>query len=547
MEEIAHEDSPNGWAEIQGGDLLIHDPASNGVPALLIPQKGVQLRVNGLGRLDPTPVTTQDQVEIELPPPLPPEDPVVIRLSEDGLTATAFLQPIQAFRLVDQARSTHVPLVPEPTLEYPKPEGPQLVRALAATRVAYGFVEEGVWSFLTGQYPEMVVAQGLPPEPGTPDQWEILFPAEEASLITAGEVLARRTPGTPGSPGTDVRGDLIPLPEPEGARLQAGLGTEWEGEMLRAACFGRVWLRPEREYQTIEVTPTTLVDGNLEGDHTNFRCHTLLLVRGNISDHQVVWADLGLEIQGSVAEAEILSGGPVTVVGNVLSSRIMAGGRDKLPSDLVQRFDTLRSQLASLLRHLLATEEPPGEWRKALAHLFRIVQEKIEGSPVRNGYMIRRLAIYLRRFLHLSAPGPEDYAKILKAVLSSLEEFSQGGLDTASVETGYVMGSTIIANGDLLVREIGCIQSEVFVGGQVDVRGILRGGQVTAKGDVSANEIGSPAGLATLVRVPSDRKISSPFVHPGTTLVFGLFTKEIKEVQKFVVARLEGEHVILVS
>jgi hypothetical protein len=121
--------------------------------------------------------------------------------------------------------------------------------------------------------------------------------------IRRDDVVARRVPPTPGMPGRNVQGEIVPQRKGKPARLRFGKGLAWEGDDLRAKLDGRL----EWKGDVVSVIPLLIISGDVDYSTGNINFNGPVLVRGTIRDGFSVSAAGDVDIRGSVEKASVES------------------------------------------------------------------------------------------------------------------------------------------------------------------------------------------------------------------------------------------------
>ncbi|BDG59374.1 DUF342 domain-containing protein [Caldinitratiruptor microaerophilus] len=242
----------------------------------------------------------------------------------------------------------------------PDPEGKPVTvedadRALQEAGVLFGIDRQAVERAVAmgarqvpGTRPEPVrVATGKPPENGRdavieyhpaltavrgrprvlPDGSVDLFDLNIVQNVTKGEVLATKTPPTPGTPGTDVRGHPVPARPGRDVPLIPGEGAaiSEDGLQVIAATDGHPILNGRR----ILVRKVFSVAGDVGPGTGNIRFVGSVVVRGNVLAGYSVKADGDVEVTGGLDGGTIEAGGNVTVRFGIQGAgrgKVIAGG-----------------------------------------------------------------------------------------------------------------------------------------------------------------------------------------------------------------------------
>jgi uncharacterized protein (DUF342 family) len=217
--------------------------------------------------------------------------------------------------------------------------------------ITYGLIEENIEKILS-EWPKIfktVIAEGSHPQQGEDAELELVKTVKDnlapkvtdegfvdfkhldlISPIEAGEVLQVRKPPTPGVPGYDVYGKIIPSTPGKDEKLQKGQNTEIseDGTQLLSTKEGFLSVDPSGR---IDVRPVYTVPGDVDYSTGNIDYKNDVLIKGDVLSGFSVRAGGDIHIYGAVEDPKIEAKGSITINGGVLSSGkkdafIRAGG-----------------------------------------------------------------------------------------------------------------------------------------------------------------------------------------------------------------------------
>lgn len=124
--------------------------------------------------------------------------------------------------------------------------------------------------------------------------------------------------------------------------------------------------------------------------------------------------------------------------------------------------------------------------------------------------------------------------------MKQLSEFSKIPVEPDSyIIISNVLNSDIYCSGDIIVSGQGCLNTKIHAGGKLEIRGIMRRGEVYGKLGVEIHEAGAESGTATIIAVPVGQTIKINKALEGTILKIGNVKHTLKENQNSIVARLD--------
>lgn len=207
----------------------------------------------------------------------------------------------------------------------------ELMALLSLAGIKFGFCdEEKIEAYLKKNKPgdELRIANGLPPVNHRQESAEYFFDvdgsfkemedSEKKSVVKKGDILARVVPYEEGTPGKNVFGHSIPVPDIPALFLNCGEGVIRKGNDFIADREGNPVLYSNR---TLFVMPADQVVTTREIntdiiENTDESCVSCILkVKGNIARGVTVSCH-GLHIEGNIL-GNVMVKGDITVKGNI--------------------------------------------------------------------------------------------------------------------------------------------------------------------------------------------------------------------------------------
>jgi uncharacterized protein (DUF342 family) len=205
----------------------------------------------------------------------------------------------------------------------------------------------------------VLVAQGLPPEPGTDGRLEILIDIsgvgkpkkiaggrvdhkelKKVINVKKGDKLIRRIPPQPGNDGNTVFGIRIKTAPSKEALFRVGVGTEVSEDdpnILIAAHDGAVKINSRGE---IEVRTAKVITGDIDYSTGNISFSGDLKIQGTVRGGFTIQANGNLLIGGSIEDAQVSCSGDMEIIGGAVGSgngKIDCGGTLKVHH--IENFD----------------------------------------------------------------------------------------------------------------------------------------------------------------------------------------------------------------
>ncbi|MEW6275117.1 MAG: FapA family protein [Bacillota bacterium] len=540
---------PAAWVE--KGELKVEHGAERPYP-VVAPCRGVRLFVNGKEYTTAVVVSKSDAVKIETT-----NDFIAgswtLEIASDRMAAFVKLQPARELRreLADLPPSAYLQLqLVETVHPLPPATFEEILDKLKEKNIVFGIdLKACLEAADCREQKNFAVARGQKPVPGQDALIELLFSRESKlpvaigdvkinfreryafNSVEAGAVLARKTPAAPGKPGTNIHGQSVEPPPPKDIALRAGKGVMLveNGLTAVAAQAGRPKAIVKQNEVAVEISPVLVHPGDVDLSSGNISFKGDIFIQGSVGEGMRVEALENVQVGGYVAHATVQAGGSVFIQGNVLSSVIVAGGKQGFMiegANLLREFSLLTARMKQAIAQL---RQNPAFSEKEVARALPILLEtKFKEIPeyakklaaLVNSLPEDAITEELRQLTNsaLKAFGGLPVYPEIPAYLESithladrlLAEIPAGHPRKGDVRIAYALNSVLKATGDVRVFGDGCFQTTIEAQGSVQVKGVFRGGKIYSRRNVLVGELGSRRGLKTRVVVPE-----GAFVHLG--------------------------------
>ncbi|MGI9951161.1 FapA family protein [Moorellaceae bacterium AZ2] len=574
------EGESRGYGQIQDGRIFLQ----GGAPVTLVPNPHFELYVNGQRVEGEAQVTAQDNIEIKPKEECEPGRwQVAIR--EDGLVAVVSLFPTRkrVWRLLDQPPSWRLELKGKVSEELlPPVTWEELQQELQRQNIVYGLDYEALKEVCRRVEPgEVVIARGKPPLPPQ-DAWiEYLFDLRETSRkevgeeervdyrelvvrssVQPGDVLAIWHPGQPGEAGVTVTGQpVLPRP-PKEQVLVAGRGSALsdDGGRCIATVEGRPVVIRRGPKIIVEVTPVLVHQGDVNLASGNLKFKGNIVISGNVTETMMVVATRDVEVNGDVTQATVQAGGSILVRRNAIGSTLVAGDSGSLLVKMAPLLSDLSEQLTRLVQALTQLENLvesrngyvinvliENKFKKVPELIFKLdsVSKNINPKGDVGAERLVKLIQTLRQSFRSPASRQSLALASLKEMAAEVEEMAlycrEVPEDNGHVTVNYALNSKIQAQGDVKIMGRGCFNTEIVAGGNVEINGVFRAGNLYAEGNVFIQEMGSSGGAKTLVRVAEGKIIKVGKIWPNCVLQIGKRIRQIDGEAHQVMAYLNSE------
>lgn len=569
------------YAFVKQGRLVVRHRPEGPYP-VVVPCKGVRLIVNDRVCTQPTPVSVKDMVRVETVEERR-EGKWSVFVSSDGLQAILRksptvvvhrelpdLPPAKILQLAVVEREERLPPL---TLD-------KLLQELSRLGINYGIDMDACSRGVTScAEEEVVIARGVPAEPGKDGRIELLFPTdskvpvlagEDETVdfrkryvfvsVEAGEVLAVKHPPEPGRPGTSVKGEVIIPPSPRDFVLSVGEGAvlTGDGERVVAARAGGPVASRWRDLVRVSVLPELVHNGDVDLASGNIAFRGDILIAGNVAEGMAVEAGGNVRVGGLVSGARVQAAGSVLIRGNILSSMVIAGGVPALLQGMLPQVHALAAGLQEMtmaIRQLMGHPAfKQGDLKGGIGPLVKLLLEgKFRHLPAAANNFKKQVEIMPTG---MAAEGLEEFVREVELALvrSPLavrdlweietlarrageweQAFASSPFAESDVAASSVHNSTVVATGDVRVVGNGCYYSRIQAGKKVTVSGVFRGGEIQAGGDVHVGELGSRAGATTRVVTGPKSVVTVGYAFENTSIAVGgqvyCFDREEKDIR----------------
>ncbi|HEY8344220.1 MAG TPA: FapA family protein, partial [Bacillota bacterium] len=370
-------EAPGCYALVKQGRLIVRHRPEGPYP-VVVPCPGVRLIINGRECTQPTPVSKNDAVILETVEEHR-QGEWSVTISPDGLQAILRLRPsiVLHRELPDlpPARILQLSVV-EREERHPPLTLDELLQELSRLGIKNGIDWEECFKVVTSCVEEeVVIAKGIPPEPGKEGRVELLFhPDPKVPIVTedseavdfrkrfvftsveAGQILAVKHPPEPGRPGKSVKGEVILPSPPRDFMLSVGEGAVLtkDGKKAIAARCGRPTVTCWRNLVKVSVVPELVHNGDVDLASGNIIFKGDIIITGNVTERMVVEAGGNVRVGGLVSGARVQAAGSILISGNILSSVVIAG---RVPSFLQQMLPQVHALAVGLQEMTMAIKQ----------------------------------------------------------------------------------------------------------------------------------------------------------------------------------------------
>jgi len=446
---------------------------------------------------------------------------------------------------------------------------------LAAAKIVFG-IRDNLWEevLAVNGNAELIAAEGQPPvlplnaqieefveaETLIDEKANIDYFASKINLCEKDQVLARKTPGKEGQNGKTIFGTEIPAPKMVDFQFKLGKNTylSEDGLEVRAACAGSPTRKGNYAYQ-VESVYVVKADLDLKVGGIDFPGD--VIIAGNVHDNLFVRCNGKLQVGGSVSGAKLSAEAGMKIANNVLASQLVVGSMLVFRKELFGRLQEANEALLICIGQMEQMLAASPQVR--LGQLFKLLIEKKfsylpakykeleESVKKKDEDFLTPDLIEAIRTLAKNTDGAKALEltdlNILKSAAQTINQFIDShahfNRDSANLpcEIGYVQNTVIQCAGSFVCHK-GVYNSQVQAGGDIQIHGVCRGGELICNGTkFYAREVGGSAVSSTVLRVEKNSRVNIDYCHANVKIYVGKELITIDErVQRLEVHREEG-------
>lgn len=558
---------PAGLAWVKDNEIHVEAIPGQTTLPYIQPTKGVNLYINGELVKDKTPVSTNDYIYLELKTEEKPAK-IEISKSKNGLTAymKVRLKTVKQFLLKDQPPQQHLVLKTTVNISKSFPFSlNDILNKIKEEGITHGVDYPAIQEFLSnprdGTY---TIARGTPPTEPVDDSIVILFqerPVKKYDYsfedradfyniniipsVDENTLLAVKHEGKAGQPGLSVTGEVIMPREPKRITLKPGKGTRIEHNKVFSTLAGRPVYKKIGNTWLFYIEPHLVRYGDIDISVGNQFFRGNITVYGNVQDGMKVRAGGNVQIFGYINRAEVTAMESVWAKKSI-GAQVQAGGDSYYLTNAYFVLKELCNNLEGLFNYIKVIIEHPKlkQYKTRQGYLLLILIEKkfpntpkllkkaahfLELIPVDMPSEINILIEEIKENIPPRNLTQEKLQTLIEQVNFAREFIEQTRNISADVRLNYAFNSTITASNDVHISGKGCFFSKITAGGNVYIAGVLRGGEVKAKGNIEVEEAGSETGTKTILESRSGIIRVHLKIYDGVIIKIGNRKYEIKE------------------
>jgi hypothetical protein len=239
-----------------------------------------------------------------------------------------------------------------------------------------------------------------------------------------------------------------------------------------------------------------------------------------------------ITINGIVTGAIVSSGKNLVIQKNVISSEVLAGIGAMETGKIGYLVKDLHEDINKLL---LAIDQLKSQFQDIEKFPFNQLVNSLLESRFRNIKGNAKQFLATRNFnlpseveeameavkaitsMHFS---PEDMHRISVSMQKAVTAMESDVDTKAMIQVGSASAAIIKCSGDVFILK-GCVNTTIYAGGNVRIRGHFKGGEVYSEGNVELDELGSNLGAPPLVRIKSKGFVRIKTTLPGSVIQIG--------------------------
>ncbi len=561
-EETFKLDEKEGTVKIVEGKIIVKNPKEDGVPASILVGNEIKVLVDGEEVKGKKEIFEENKIEAIFDESKAHRE-LKIDISEDCMEAYANIEykPEKIYMLKDSEESKSLFLRTDVIKEInpPKYNIEELKQQLTTNNVVYGIIEENLKECVENNCKKLLVAKGQAVIDGEDDSIEIKFQTDtdlkklkedkvgnidfksigSIEAVHRDDLIAVRHIGQEGKDGIDITGKRKKSKPGKRLKLKSGDGCIAKDEnTLVAAIDGKPCVKGNAfyVYQIHEIrSDVDLKTGNIKfaGDIT---------IYGSVKEGMEVECGNSLNVEKDLERSKVSAKGNVNIKGNVIATKISAGGQNveklKFIEDLKKLKETLEGLVAAVEEikryDLLGAGKKDGQIIKILIENKFKVLPKLCISVIsdlnmeKNDFNEGNLAKLIKSKLLGISPINIEHHSVLYKIIEEIDEkisiLSVALSLPVNVKISYSQDSYIESSGDVLIYGKGEYISKITANGNIyfiQQKSVARGGVLKAKDEIKCRVVGSIAGVSTTLKVEKQGHIWVDEAYQNTVFSVG--------------------------
>ncbi|MEG0128551.1 FapA family protein [Clostridium sp.] len=383
------------------------------------------------------------------------------------------------------------------------------------------------------------------------------YSIEEIESVDKDVIIAKLEVGKNGVDGMDVLGGKTTIKPKKDISLKTGVGARLNDDATEV--FADTSGRPCVIGGKISVLPIFQVQGDADLKIGNIEFDGDIVVNGDVKEGMKLSAGGSIIIGGSVLEASLHSKGDLKIRGNLIASSVKVGNVQlnelkyiEILSDInifLDNFIELTEKLQNIMGQKARNIPKSIIAKKVIDSKF--IEQKLKFKEIRKEYIQLKMSIEIKELIGKFFKVYMDiidenqvefdlFNDIQRDIGRFLESYNITET-SADVYMSYSQNSKVYSSRSVYINGKGCYCTEIEAEGEIIIEGMpgtFRSGTVYGKKGVKIREIGSVAGVKSIIKTDLDGVIEAETVYHNTLFMVGGFNyyvdEGLKKVKVFV-------------
>ncbi|SEN42596.1 hypothetical protein SAMN04487786_3751 [Paenisporosarcina quisquiliarum] len=570
---------------IQNNKVIVQESAQR-LP-IIEADKNLKVLVNGQKLTKPQLVTSKDKIIVELEGEVIPSS-FWIEVKDNDMMATLSINPGKNIirNLEETEPQEHLFISAQENITYFTDISIEdVLTQLKSLKIENGIIHSAIHEALNNGEGEAIIAKGTYPVEGLNGDIEILVEGwledkgeddnsdklekvdyregQTILSVEVGEVIAKKIPSILGKPGKDLFDNPVPPKPVSDVIIKVGKGAVQKDDQIVAIATGRPFIESRGKLVKMDVIKEYVHNGDVGLESGNIRFPGDVRITGNVLDSMAVDAEGRIYINGTVNRSIVQSNYSMKIEQNVFSCELSAGKINHVIASLIP----ILSEILTYSNHILAAinqilmvrrESNPKEETIKLSYLIRLLLEK---KYMDFSELTKKLITIINNnensldedWKSLSNTLNKHFINVSKdqnIQLQTLEQFinwMQEMYETyylapeprVAIEVPYAINSTLYSSGNVHIIGQGVYHCNIQADYNIIVKGVCRGGNLSAGNEIFLDDVGSENGGKTTIQVPSNGKIHINYAHADTVIQVGRRIHTFKVGTPNIVASLD--------
>ncbi|KMT21674.1 DUF342 domain-containing protein [Clostridium cylindrosporum] len=387
------------------------------------------------------------------------------------------------------------------------------------------------------------------------------YSIEEIECVEKGNVLAEIEEGIEGQNGVDVFGKILEVSRKKTASLKVGPGAILSDDKKKVLSL--ISGKPSLNGEKVCVVPIFQIDGDADLKVGNLEFAGDIVISGSVKEGMKISSGGNIQIGGSVLEASIHSKGDIKIRENLIASQLKAGNVELNEKKYVENLNNIKNFLKEIaevveeIRMIMPKKYQVLSQAQILKKIIdsKYITKKAYFKSLKEEYvklkMSNEITILFDKFFRIYDLVMDEKNVEIKTIsdfnLELIEFLDNYVVATTSgnIYLSYSQNSKIYSSADVYINGKGCYCTDIEAEGKIVISGYpgtFRSGAVYGKKGVCIKEVGSSAGIKSIIKTGIYGEIEAELIYHNTLLVVGNFNYYVDEpIRKVKVYIKNGE------